>query len=137
MTVFFDSSALVKRYIEEDGREQVIAFFEEADAIGVSVICFPELISAFCRMQREGDLDKDQYERIKGEMIVDFEDLSIYSITRQARECATPLLETNTLRGMDALYIGCAIEWHADIFVSGDKRQITAAQNEGLEVVEV
>ena len=34
MNAFFDSSALVKRYVEEDGRERVINIFDEASAIG-------------------------------------------------------------------------------------------------------
>ena len=137
MNTFFDSSALVKRYVEEDGRERVINIFEEASAIGVSVICFSEVISAFCRLQREGSLDKPQYERIKGDMIADFEDFFISAITPQVRGCVTRLLETYSLRAMDALHLGSAIEWQANTFVSGDKRQIIAAQNEGLDVVDV
>jgi hypothetical protein len=35
MRVFFDTSALTKRYVEEKGPEQVRALCAEADALGV------------------------------------------------------------------------------------------------------
>jgi predicted nucleic acid-binding protein len=38
---------------------------------------------------------------------------------------------------MDALHIGCALEWEAELFVSSDKRQILAAKKAGLKVVSV
>jgi predicted nucleic acid-binding protein len=47
------------------------------------------------------------------------------------------LLEKDTLRTMDALHIGCALEWEAELFVSSDKRQILAAKKAGLKVVSV
>lgn len=42
-------------------------------------------------------------------------------------------LETNILRGMDAIHIGSA-PLNADVFVSADMRQIQAAARAGLRV---
>jgi len=33
---------------------------------------------------------------------------------------------------MDALHVVCALEWKAQLFVSSDKRQISAAKRAGL-----
>ncbi len=46
LNVFFDSSALAKRYIEEKGSDQVQAILSSASALAVSVICIPEIVSA-------------------------------------------------------------------------------------------
>ena len=54
MKVFFDTSALTKRYVEELGSEQVRALCAEAGALGVSILVVPELISTLCRLVREG-----------------------------------------------------------------------------------
>lgn len=137
MTLFFDTSALAKRYVEESGSKQVKELFEQADAIGVSAICFIELISAFCRLQRDKKLNEFQYVQMKANATEDFEDFVVCDITPGITEQVTRILEGNTLRGMDALHIGCAIEWRSDGFVSGDKRQIVAARNAGLNVIEV
>ena len=56
MRVFFDSSAVAKRYIDESGIEHVLGWCECADERVLSVIALPEMISAFCRLQQEGRL---------------------------------------------------------------------------------
>ncbi len=43
-------------------------------------------------------------------------------------------LETNVLRGMDAIHIGSAVALRADVFISSDKRQRDAAVRAGLRV---
>jgi uncharacterized protein len=46
-------------------------------------------------------------------------------------------LERNTLWGMDAIHIGSAVAMQADLFVSGDARQCSAAAAAGLQVAAV
>lgn len=41
------------------------------------------------------------------------------------------VLESTPLRGMGALHIACAIEWGAELFVSSDKAQLSAAKKAG------
>lgn len=62
-------------------------------------------------------------------------DAIICNITPAVIQKSIKLLEINTLRAMDALHVGCAIEWKAELFVSFDKRQISAAKNSGLKTV--
>jgi hypothetical protein len=38
---------------------------------------------------------------------------------------------------MDALHVACALAVEPDIFVSADHRQLLAAQNAGLKIVDV
>ncbi len=54
MRIFFDTSALTKRYVEEEGSEQVRALCIEADTLGVSVLLVPELISTLCSAGARG-----------------------------------------------------------------------------------
>jgi predicted nucleic acid-binding protein len=44
----------------------------------------------------------------------------------------TVIRESNPIRAMDALHVACVLEWRAELFVSSDKRQITAAKKAGL-----
>ena len=50
MRVCFDSSAFAKRYINEPGTAEVLAWCDRADELVLSVIALPEMISAFCRL---------------------------------------------------------------------------------------
>jgi hypothetical protein len=56
LNVFFDSSALAKRYIVETGSDRIEAILSSASALAVSVICIPEIIYALCRRRRERKL---------------------------------------------------------------------------------
>lgn len=49
----FGASAFAKRYVDEPGTHEVIAWCERAHELALSVIVIPEIVSAFCRLQRE------------------------------------------------------------------------------------
>nr|VFJ69556.1 MAG: Predicted nucleic acid-binding protein, contains PIN domain [Candidatus Kentron sp. FW] len=134
MKVFFDSSAFVKRFIAEDGGEEVDACCQQASELGLAVICVPEITSALNRKVREGLLSKENYREIKGQIGRDIEDARIIDLTPEVIARAIRLLEQNTLRSLDALHIACALEWEAELFVSSDKRQIQASRDSGLDV---
>ena len=137
MRFFFDSSAFAKRYIEEPGSDQVEDLCAQATLLGVSSICLPEIISGLCRLSRDSILTKNQYEVTKESLLKDFEDIMVCNITPAVIGQTIHILETNTLRTLDALHIGCALEWKAEVFVSSDLRQISAAKKSGLKVVKV
>lgn len=137
MRAFFDTSALAKRYTGEAGAARVFELCRDADALGVSVICLPEMISTLCRLVREERLPEPQYHALKDRILADLADADICDVTPTALSHAIRLLETNTLRAMDALHLGCALAYQADVFVSADFRQIEAARKAGLKVEEV
>jgi predicted nucleic acid-binding protein len=130
----FDTSALAKRYIEESGSEAVAQLLLQSSILGLCVMCVPEMISALNRRRREGALNNRQYHQIKNALSKDITQADILGLTPAILAKATILLENNVLRASDALHIACAIIWQANLFVSADERQITAAQNAGLKV---
>jgi uncharacterized protein len=132
--VFFDSSALVKRYLPEKGTAAVLAICEEASELGLSVICFPEIISALCQLRREKQIEGAQYVSAKQGIALDLRDATLCNITETTVLQSILLLEENTLRAMDAFHIAAALEWGADIFVSSDMHQVKAAKKAGLTV---
>lgn len=132
MNVVFDSSAFAKRYIDEEGSQTVDEICQDAQAVGLSVICAPEIFSALNRHRRDGRLSAKDYELIKPQVIGDIDDALLLDLTPAVLARAIVLLETNTLRAMDSLHIACALEWRADLFVTADQRQLAAAQNAGL-----
>ncbi len=136
MRAFFDTSAFVKRYIEEPGSERVMEICREAEHLVLSIICLPEMISTLNRLVREGKLSGDQYRQIKDLILDDFEDVEVCDITTEVIKQTILCLEKNPLRAMDALHLGCALVVKPDLFVSSDRRQIEAAQSEGLRVID-
>jgi predicted nucleic acid-binding protein len=129
---FFDSSAFVKRYIEETGSRDVEALYMAATELALSIVCIPEVVSALNRRVRERGLLRRQYETAKDGMFEDIRDATIVNLTPDVILTCTAILEANAVRAMDALHIACAVEWGAELFVTADKRQASAAKRAGL-----
>ena len=100
-------------------------------------IALPEIISAFCRLQREGNITPKQYQQLKLLLLADIGDVAMGDLTPEVIRQAILSLEGNVLRGMEAIHIGCALALQADIFVSADQRQCEAAGRAGLAVDKV
>jgi predicted nucleic acid-binding protein len=137
MRVFFDTSALTKRYVEEEGSEQVRTLCAAADALGVSVLVVPELISTLCRLVREGRLSSGDYRSLKSAVQTDLSDADLCDLSQDAFEQALRCLELHPLRALDALHVGSALVYQPDLFVSADRRQAEAADREGLAVMDL
>jgi uncharacterized protein len=130
---FFDSSSFAKRFIEEKGSLLVDDICQDASELSICVICIPEIISALNRRVRERSLSQKDYHIIKRALSDDVRDILIINLTEEVLSTSTELLETHTLRAMDALHIACALEWGAGLFVSSDNKQILAAGQAGLQ----
>ena len=135
MNVFLDSSALAKRYLQEPGSDHLEGILSTASAMGVSVICLAEVVSALCRHRREGKFSPSQYLSAKRALLADIEDCSVTDVTEEVMARAVDLLERWPLRSSDSLQVASAAEWAADLFVSADARQCAAARGYGLHVV--
>lgn len=135
MNLFADSSALAKRYIADEQSEELDKLFERSTNLAVSVLCLPEIISALCRRRRERFLRPAEYAAAKSALESDLADAAIIQIIDEVLLRAIGLLETNALRASDAIQISSALVWRADVFVSSDTRQCTAARASGLDVV--
>lgn len=137
MRVFFDSSAFAKRYVDEQGSSDVLSWCERASELALSVIAVPELVSAFCRLRREGRLSDELYSEIKEHLMADIEDALICDTSPDVVHKAITALEGYSLRAMDAIHLGAALVCAADVFVSADARQCSAARHFGLHVVQL
>jgi predicted nucleic acid-binding protein len=129
---FFDSSAFAKRYVDEPGSALVDDICLNATEVSISVICVPEIISVLNRRVRENSLSRQDYTTIKRHLSDDLRDAVIINLLPDVIVDSTRLLETSPLRVMDALHVACALAWGAELFVSSDKRQTTAARKAGL-----
>ncbi len=133
MKAFFDSSAFSKRFVDEVGSQAVEDICQETSLLGLSVICFPEIISGLNRRLREKCFTRQAYLQVKNRLIAEISDAQVINLSLTVVEHSVVLLESNTLRSLDALHIACALEWEAQLFVSSDKKQIKAAKKAGLK----
>jgi predicted nucleic acid-binding protein len=132
--LFLDTSALVKRYVEEAGSPRVEALLLQASALGVSVLAAPEAVSALCRLRRERRLTAAQYARAKMSLFEDLVDAGIVDLDESVVVRSVELLERWPIRSADALHLASALEWQVDTFATADDRQAAAARGAGVNV---
>ena len=133
MKAYLDSSAFAKRFIKESGSDVVESLCSCASALGLSVLCVPEIISALNRRLRERKLTQTQYNEAKQRLLDDVRDADIINLTPSVIGSAIMVMESSSARAMDALHVACALEWDAELFASSDKQQLGAAKKAGLK----
>ncbi|MFQ5486760.1 MAG: type II toxin-antitoxin system VapC family toxin [Desulfobacterales bacterium] len=133
MKLAIDSSSFAKRYVQEVGSDKLDHLLQDSSELGFCIILVPEIVSAMNRRQREGVLTIKEYRTIKNQLIDDVRDATVLQITPSVVSRSIKLLENNLLRTLDALHVACALEWQADLFVTSDRRQFTAAVKTGLQ----
>jgi predicted nucleic acid-binding protein len=137
MRIFFDTSALAKRYVRENGSDAVNELFAHSKGICVSIICLPEMFSALNRLRRERAIDHDQYNEIKSTILAEFRNFQICELAPGTVAQAVSLLEQYPLRALDALQLACALHLKNIMFVSSDQQQMKVARSLRLKVKEI
>jgi uncharacterized protein len=145
---FYDTSALLKRYVIENGTSLVQGLLDPAagNRTVIAPITPIELVSALQHQARQNSISKDalntNLELVKRHVrrnyvIVPFSDDTV--------SLATELLGRYVLRTLDAIQLGSALIVNQHlvarqikplIFVCADHRLISAASEAGLQVIE-
>jgi hypothetical protein len=133
MRVFLDSSALAKKYVAEKGSERILALWQEAEEISLSILCVPEVLSACNRLRREKKLDQKGYQAIKQDFFRDLEDTNLVNVVPTIIEGAVNCLEGGTIRTLDAIHVASAMSIGSELFVTSDPRQAEGARTMKLQ----
>ena len=139
MWAYFDTSALVKRYIEETGRREVLQLLRRYDVV-TSTILPIELRGAMRRRAAEGTLDAPRLPEILKRIAMDRAYWTLVEVGSAVLAGAETLVATHPLRTLDAIHVASAqlfaahIKAEDSIFVSADHRQTDVATVLGLNV---
>ncbi|MBI4406131.1 MAG: type II toxin-antitoxin system VapC family toxin [Deltaproteobacteria bacterium] len=133
MRIFLDTSALAKRYVKESGSEKVHSKCQKAREIVLSILCVPEMLSAFNRLRRQQALSIRQYDDLKTALSEDIAQATVLGLEHAVLSQAILCLETEPLRTLDAIHIATAKEARIDLFISADRKQCKAATALGLK----
>jgi predicted nucleic acid-binding protein len=144
---FLDTSALVKRYVEESGSEWIrhITEPETGARIVVARISWVEMLSALSRLRREGRLLETIFQDGVHELSRHFSSqYRVGELTIPIAELAGELLQQYPLRAYDAVQLATAIKVSRTLsakqasrfsFVSADKRLLDVTQMQGISIL--
>lgn len=147
-TVFWDASALAKRYAPEVGSETADALFATipASSMITTVWGYAETFAVLLRGLNKGQLDQPTFttavSALKRE-ILDNPDLGFLAVDEGAVLAGLPLIQRHNLNVTDATVLAVLLRYlHAQpssmpslALISADQRLSRAAQAEGLQVL--
>ena len=137
MWAYFDTSALVKRYVDEAGRREVLQLLRQHECVASAVLPV-ELRSALRRRVTEGTLEAERVPQILKRVAADRAYWTLVEVGTEVLGAAERLVAVHPLRTLDAIHVASAQLFAAGVsqpdlmFVSADKRQTEAATVIGL-----
>ena len=139
MTVYADTSALVKRYIVEPGSRGVIEMTATATLVATAVVTRAEVAAAFARAVRMGVVDPAAAKQAQNRFLRDWPGFARVSVTEALVARADALAWEFALRGYDAVQLASAITFRdsigRDVVLASFDRQLWEASTQtGFEV---
>ena len=145
--VYFDASALVKRYSPEDGTDLVNELFHQlpVEQVTCAMIGLLEIISVLVRKRNDDRLSQKLFAQAMIELnqeIIEDEAFSIASVDDELILSALDLIAQHNINATDAIILRSCLnlqqvlqeQGHRLVLWSCDKRLLRAAQNEGVDV---
>ena len=139
MWTYFDTSALVKRYVDEPGRREVLQLLRRNECV-TSAVLPVELRSGLRRRVAEGSIDAARLPAILKHVAADRPYWTLVEVGIDVLAVAETLVAAHPIRTLDAIHVASAQLFAARVsmpgltFVSADKRQTETAVAVGLVV---
>lgn len=134
---YFDTSALIKRYVSEKGSSLVNDLLAREGVAATAKITYAEVHSGLARKRREGHLTREQYGRLSRRFDDDWPGYIQVELRDEVLVLARDLIQRHPLRGFDAIHLASALGLQTGLgeaitFVVADERLSRAAQAEQL-----
>ena len=139
---YFDTSAFLKFYIEEDGSDIIRALFESIidNTLIVSELTILESRSAIRRLERADAISAEQATNVLERINEHTDDrILVRSLSSATMNEAARLIDAYSLRTLDALQLAACLIAHNGpypntTFVCADIRLLDAATEEGFNI---
>ena len=140
--IYFDTSALVKRFVNETGSHLVQSLVQGANAVATAKIAYAEIYAGLTRKLRDGNLSKPRYTVACRQFESDWGAYVRVELTDELLLMARDLIQRHPLKGFDAVHLASALQLKTALdeeirFAAADKNLLKAAQGEELEAINV
>jgi predicted nucleic acid-binding protein len=122
MVVFIDTSSLIKRYVEEQGSDEVDRYFSENTDIYISPVTPVEMYAALKRKLRDESISSETYRNALKLWQDDFNNYSVVLFNDELIAKALDIVNTHDVKTLDALQIGAALLSRAEESVTSDRQ---------------
>ncbi len=110
MTLYLDTSSLVKLYVAEADSDVVRKLVDDATVVATSVVAYAETRAALAKLRREGQLTASRFVSAKREFEEQWPAYLTLDITDSLARAAGELAERYGLRGFDSVHLASFAE---------------------------
>ncbi len=105
MTLYLDTSVIVKLYIREEDSDAIAAAVADAAVVATSLLAYPEACAAFERRRRERSVSPAALKAVKQAFDADWSSWIAVGIDADLARHSARLAEKHGLRAADALHL--------------------------------
>ena len=142
---YFDTSALIKLYIDETGSDWVQTIYDkQSEKIIFAKIGIVETAAALTRRERMNEITPELQKSLYSKMLEDANNrFQVIAVADEIIYSAAALTQRHPLRGYDAVHLAAALELNRYFelnrttpitFVSADEKLCLSASIEGLNI---
>jgi predicted nucleic acid-binding protein len=140
MNLYLDTSALIKRYINEPGTGDVRAWIRAADSISTGLITRAETAAGLTRLKRRDIITQNDYKLTLEQFHLDWAGFHRIPINEELIARADFLACQHGLRGYDAVHLAAALIWQEALMLpvtlaTYDQELADAGKGSGLHVL--
>lgn len=139
---YLDTSALIKRFVQEPGSDVVAELLESDAPVATAKIAFAEVYSGLTRRFRGGDLSGRAYALVCRQFERDWPGYLRVDLHDDILISARDLIRRHSLRAFDAIHLASALSLRRALgeevtFAASDERLVRAASTERLATLNV
>jgi len=136
--LYLDTSAILKRYVQEPFSEEISVKWKQSKAIVTSSVAYAETMATIYRKKKEVNLDNKLIRKTIQLFQRDWNGFMRVEVTDDLNEYIDKVLQKHLLRGFDAIHLASALVIHERFprnffFACFDQRLNQSARMEGLE----
>jgi len=139
MNLYADTSALIKRYVQETGSGLVVAHFNQFPIIGAAALTLAKMASAMSKAVRLGGVDESEISLAWQDFLAHWPMYTHLPTSAGILERTASLAWRHGLRASDSVHLASALAWKdltgdEVVFACYDQNLLKAALQEGLRV---
>ncbi len=138
MSLYLDTSALIKLLVDEPGTEEAQSAYHDADGIRTTAIAHVEATAALTRMRKGGRLTPTQLRRATDDLESLWRGIDSHAVNDALLAKAAASARTHALRAYDSVHLAGALSFATGeelAFACWDKELRSAAKKHGFTLV--
>jgi predicted nucleic acid-binding protein len=140
MILYLDTSALAKKYIQEQDSDRVISWMESADLLGTALVTRAEIAATLTRAVKTSRLPERGVHQTLDDFRSDWRHFQRILIDEALVARADALACDYGLRGYDAVHLASGVKWQEALqlpvtFATFDSELREAANKSGLQIL--